>query len=233
MEAHCPQWYLEMSEGQQVMTLNLKESGPRRQLDELLETADLFITANRPAALERLGLGWDSLQRRFSGLSQVAIVGYPPPYENEPGHDLTYQAKHSLLIPPHMPRTLVADMAGAEIAVSEALALLLGRERGQKPSMAMVALSDAAGYMAEPIRVGFSGEGALVGGGLPEYNIYQASDGWIAVAALEPHFKTAMGKALDCDPGNSRELEVIFKTRSCAEWQSWARELDLPVVAVS
>lgn len=232
MFGFMPDWYADMADGQEVITLNLKDPGQRRQLDKLLEDADLLITANRPAALKRLGLDWQSLHRQFPGLCQVAIVGYPPPEENEPGHDLTYQAKEGLLTPPHMPRTLIADMAGAEIAVSEALALLLAKERGRESSLAMVALSDAARYMAEPYRAGFTVPGAIVGGGLTEYNIYQASDGWIAVAALEPHFKITMQNALNCEGQSQQELNSIFSKKTCSDWEAWAKELDLPIVAI-
>jgi crotonobetainyl-CoA:carnitine CoA-transferase CaiB-like acyl-CoA transferase len=131
-----------------------------------------------------------------------------------------------------MPRTLIADMAGAEIAVTEALALLLAKERGKESSLAMVALSDAARYMAEPYRVGFTVPGAIVGGGLTEYNIYQASDGWIAVAALEPHFKIAMQNALNCEGQSKQELDSIFRKKTCSDWETLAKELDLPLVAI-
>ena len=49
-----------------------------------------------------------------------------------------------------------------------------------------VALSEAVEAMAEPLRYGTTTPGALLGGGVPEYNIYRTSDGWVAVAALEP-----------------------------------------------
>lgn len=227
-----PEWHAEMAKGQEIVTLDLKDADQRGSLDKLLAEADLLITATRPAALERLGLGWDELHLKCPNLCQVAIVGYPPPYDNAPGHDLTYQAKLGLLTPPQMPRTLIADMAGAEIAASEALALLLAKERGQEAGYAMVALSEAAAYMSEPFRIGFTAPGTMVGGGLPEYNLYEASDGWIAVAALEPHFKVAMEKALNFEPKSPDELRPIFVKKRATEWEEWAKELDLPIVAV-
>ncbi len=224
--------YKELNSGQDLLALNLKSSSDRQLLDTRLEKADLLITATRPAALQRLGLGWEELKDKFPRLCQVAIVGYPPPLENEAGHDLTYQAKNGLLSPPQMPRTLIADMAGAEKAVSESLALLLARERGQGGGYRMVALSEAADYMGEPWKVGLTVPGAMLGGSLPEYNLYQASDGWIAVAALEPHFKKALNEALDCEPEAPDDLRPLFKVKTVKEWELWARERDLPVVAV-
>lgn len=86
----------------------------------------------RPAALERLGLGWNELHFRFTHLSHLAIVDYPKPNENIAVHDLTYQAALGLLSPPDLPRTLIADLATAESSVSTALAqLMTQKENGQ------------------------------------------------------------------------------------------------------
>jgi crotonobetainyl-CoA:carnitine CoA-transferase CaiB-like acyl-CoA transferase len=182
-------WYRDMAAGHVVERLDLKVAAGRARLEEILAGDDLLITATRPAALERLGCDWPRLQQRFPRLCQVAIVGYPAPRDNEAGHDLTYQASLGLLAPPQMPRTLLADMAGAEQTVGSALALLLARERHQVGGYAEVALSTAAAAMAEPLHYGVTAPGALLGGDLPEYNVYQTNHGWIAVAALEPHFK--------------------------------------------
>ncbi len=229
---YCPRWYEELNAGQQIQVLDLKSEEGRSRLDAMLREADLLVTASRPAALARLGLGWQELHRRFPRLCQVAIVGYPPPREDEPGHDLTYQARMGLLSPPRMPRTLLADMAGAERAVSAALALLLARERGVEAGYARVALAEAAAAMAEPLRHGVTAPGALLGGGLPGYNIYRAGDGWVAVAALEPHFKRRLDCELGCEESSIEELRRIFPTRTAAEWQQWGRQRDLPIVEV-
>lgn len=230
MELYNADWYRDMARGQEVVRLDLKASGDRARLDALLAETDLLITATRPAALERLGLGWTTLHDKYPRLCQVSIVGYPSPRDNEAGHDLTYQASLGLLLPPHMPRTLLADMAGAEQTASAALALLLGRERGQGGGYAEVALSDAAAAMAEPLRYGCTAPGALLGGGIPEYNLYQASEGWVALAALEPHFKKRTEEALGIS--SAEQYRNAFATKSAAEWEEWGQQLDIPIVAV-
>jgi len=223
-------WYRELAAGQEVVVIDLKAEAGRASFEELLDQVDLLLTATRPAALGRLGLGWSELHGRFPRLCQVAIVGYPAPRQNEAGHDLTYQAALGLLNPPHMPRTLLADMAGAEQTVGAALALLLGRERGGEGGYAEVALAEAAAAMAEPLHFGTTAPGALLGGGRPEYNLYPARDGWVAVAALEPHFKKRLEEELGGD--QLRHYGEKFKTRTATEWETWGRQLDIPVVAV-
>ncbi len=230
MELYNAAWYRDMAIGHSVVRLDLKAPADMARLHALLEESDLLITATRPAALERLGLGWSPLHEKYPRLCQVAIVGYPAPRENEAGHDLTYQAALGLLTPPQMPRTLLADMAGAEQTVGGALALLLGRERDQGCGYAEVPLSEAAAVMAEPLRYGTTAPGALLGGGIPEYNLYQASDGWVAVAALEPHFKKRTEEALGVS--TIQQYRSAFATKSAAEWQTWGERLDIPIVAI-
>ena len=230
MKVYHAGWYRDMLDGHSLAVLDLKSDTGRLELDLLLGSADLLISASRPAAMERLGLGWDVLHQKFPRLCQVAIVGYPAPRENEAGHDLTYQASLGLLTPPYMPRTLLADMAGADITVSAALTLLLGRERCGVAGFAEVALSEAAASLAEPLRYGCTVSGAMLGGGIPEYNLYQTTDGWIAVAALEPHFKKRLEEALTIY--TSDEYRTAFAGESSAYWQEWGQRLDVPIETV-
>src|SRR5262245_46295387 len=167
LEHGCPAWYGELHQGQEVRRLNLKDPADRARLDALLESADLLLTAFRPAALERLDLSWPRLHERFPRLCQVAIVGYAPPHADRPGHDLNFQATAGLLTPPHLPKTCLADLAGAERAVSAALALLLARERGQGCGFVQVSLAEAAEDFAAPLRHGLTAPNGILGGGFP------------------------------------------------------------------
>ena len=232
MAHYRPQWYDELNAGQEVVKLDLKLPAERERLLAELADADMLLTASRPDALERLGLGWEALHERFPQLCMVAIVGYPAPDENLPGHDLTYQAKIGLLSPPQMPKTLVADMVGAERAAFEAMALLLARERGGGAACTLVALSEAAEYMAEPLKNGLTAPQAMLGGGLAEYNIYETGEGWVAVAALEPHFKKRLEEAMGCKVSSPEKLRPLFAAKSAQAWELWAKEYDLPIVAI-
>lgn len=227
-----PDWYAALIEGQEVMRLDLKRAEDRQQLEGLLDGCDLLLTSTRPAALARLGLAWEAVHERHPRLCQVRIVGHPEPLEDRVGHDLTYQAEEGLVTPPALPRTLLADLAGAERAVSAALGLLLARERGGGAGLDTVALGEAARDFAEPLRRGLTAPGGSLGGGLPQYGVYRAAEGWIALAALEPHFAERLDGELGARGLDEERLQEIFLTRSAAEWQQWAEARDLPLVAV-
>lgn len=225
-------WYDFLTRSQTVVALDLKNDEDRRKLDVYLNDAGLLLTSFRPSALRRLKLDWEFLHHRHPRLCVVNMIGYPPPNEELPGHDLTYQASLGLLRPPELPVTLHADMAGAERAVNVSLALLMNFVRTGQAGQAYVSLYQAIRDFAGPLTAGLTKPGGVLGGGLPFYGVYQASDGWVAVAALEPVFIKRMTAELNLSAKAGVELEAIFRTRTASEWEQWAKERDLPIAAV-
>jgi len=233
LELAAASWYRALVAGQTTLRLDLKHPDGRRSLDELLASSDLLLTSFRPSALARLGLGRNELAERFPTLVQVAIVGSAAPLQEVPGHDLTYVAVNGLVAPPDLPRTLLADLGGAERAVSTGLALLLARPGGLGLRYAEVALADAARVFADPLEHGMTAPGGILGGGLPCYGLYETLDGWVAVAALEPHFAARLLDALGvAETAGHSELATAFIAQSAAEWELWAAARDLPLAAV-
>ena len=231
-ETFCPAWYRRLHEAMTVGRLDLKSETGRRAMARSLEKADLLVTAQRGSALARMGLGPDELAREHPQLCHVAITGHPAPRHELPGHDLTYLAEHGLVSPPELPRTLFADMAGAERAVSTALALLVRRHRSGRGEHAAVALADAAAALAQPLHEGLTRPGALLGGGYAGYNLYAAREGWVAVAALEPHFEKRLAEKFALGRLTVERLGELFASHDARYWEDWARVNDLPIVAV-
>lgn len=220
----APDWYAELSAGMEVVRLDLKTS----RLTPYLEETELLLTSQRPSALARLGLTWDEVHSRHPRLSQVAIVGHAAPDEERAGHDLTYLATHGLVAAPQLPRTLAADLCGALLAVEAALVTLLSGE----PQYVEVALASAAEVLALPLRHGLTRRGGILGGGFAGYGLYEALDGWIAIAALEPRFRQRLAAEFGLDDLTHEELAVKFRTRTTAEWEAWAAKHDLPLAAL-
>ncbi len=232
-ETYCAQWYRELHEGMEVVTLDLKSAQGRERFGAVLGTADLLLTSTRPATLGRLGLGWDTLHAAHPRLCQVAIIGEAPPRDGAPGHDLTYQSVAGLVRPPQMPMTLVADLGGALEAIIAALALLARRDRHGEAGCTLVALADAAHYFAQPSRWGLTGApDRMLGGGYALYDLYETAEGWIAVAGLEGHFRDTLLAQFPGDGSERARLTAGFRTRRADEWHAWAESVDLPIVAV-
>jgi alpha-methylacyl-CoA racemase len=232
MERAAPRLYEQLTHGQERRRLDLRSDEGRAGLDDLLDDADVLLTASRPAALARLGLAPEQVRARHPRLLHVSIVGHLHPRQDIAGHDLTYVAALGLLVPPALPRTLVADLAGAERAVTAAVALVLARERGGAERFAEVALENAAAFFALPLAHGVTAEGGLLGGGEPCYGLYEARGGWVALAALEPHFRERLLSELGLAAADADALARAFRGRTPEEWEAWAVERDLPLVAV-
>lgn len=224
--------YDELRVGQVVVRLDLKTPDGLARLHDLLASADLLLTSHRPSALARLGLGWAALHEAHPRLVQVAVVGHPGEGAEVPGHDLTYQAVSGLVEDGRLPRVLVADLAGADRAALEAVAALLGRGPTGGGCYVEVALSEAAADMARPVRWRLTTPGALLGGGFPAYGVYASADGWLAVAALEPHFHRRLLDALGVDD-TPEALAAVLATRPGADWAGWAAEHALPLAVVT
>jgi alpha-methylacyl-CoA racemase len=230
----APAWYAALHRGCEVETLDLRDAAGRRALDERLSDADVLLTSSRPSSLERIGLSWEALRERHPRLVQVAIVGEEPPHAERAGHDLTYVAQLGLVAPPGLPRTLIADLAGAERAVTAACGLLLRRERAGETACAFVSLRDAAGPFGEPRAHGLTAPDGVLGGGFAGYGIYRASDGWIALAALETHFWKRVHVALDLAfPAPAEALVEAFAKRDVAAWEAWAQTHDIPLARLT
>jgi crotonobetainyl-CoA:carnitine CoA-transferase CaiB-like acyl-CoA transferase len=228
----APDWYADLTRKVRVLRADLRSDAGRQHVRELLGPADLLITAMRGTALARAGLAWSDLHARFPDLCHVAIIGEAAPDDDRAGHDLTYQARAGLLSPPAMPHTVYADLFAAERAVSESLAALYDRDRTGVASRREVAVAQAATALVDPVRYGLTGHGGPLSGTLPVYALYRASDGWIALAALEAHFRERLMRALRIETLDAAALNARFAEHPRAYWESVAAEYDLPLAAV-
>jgi len=229
MHQYARGYYDELHQGLEIRALNLKSAADRAALDDLLATADIFLTSQRNAALERLKLDWNAVSARFPRTSQIAIVGSVD--RNDAGHDLTYIAAAGLATPPHLPATLIADLAGSERAVTATFAALrLQQQTGHGQHM-VVSLESAANAFAGPYRHGLTRPGGLLAGQHPGYNFYRALDGWVVLAALEPHF-AARVTAASAVAFTQEALAGYFRQHGVSHWSRWAQEHDIPLATL-
>ncbi len=170
-------WYDELVAAQEIVVLDLKQSEQRGRLDDYLSDADALITAMRPSALSRLDL--HRLSETHPALVHVEIVGHDGDAAELPGHDLTYQAAHGTLCPPAMPLAPVADLLGAERAVSAAVSGLLSRTRVGRGGHYKIVLDHAARMAGAAVRHGLMGLQRLWGGGSVTHLPHISHFGWL------------------------------------------------------
>ncbi|WP_256435359.1 CoA transferase [Corynebacterium hindlerae] len=100
--------------------------------------------------------------------------------------------------------------------------MLLEKARTGRGSHTRIGLKQAALDAATPLRYGITAPGGLLNGGVDNYGLYQAKDGWVAVAALEPHFASRMEGRLDW-----------LSSATVTEILDWARKEDVPISEVT
>ena len=219
-----PEWHAEMHEAVKIERIDLKSEPGRARIMTLLADADVFLSSQRPSALARLSLDPETLRTRTPELRILRIVGSLADPE-QPGHDLTYQAQRGL-VGNLTPRTLTADVMTSERAFASVLALLR-----QPPGSVMdIGLVDCLDPMIASLRHGLTSAKGVLGGGAPRYGVYETKAGRIAVAALEPHFEKNLYEQLELPIGS--DLTVQFREKTADEWEKWADERGLPIVAV-
>ncbi len=77
--------------GKTHISLNLKSSEGMDAFHKLMETADVFVTNTRPAALGRLGISYEQLKERYPRLIYAILLGYGEkgPDAERPAFDTT------------------------------------------------------------------------------------------------------------------------------------------------
>lgn len=198
--------YALLNRGKRSAAVDLKDPAVRARLLELAAEVDVVVEQFRPGVMERLGLGYADFRAVNAGIVYCSITGYGQdgPAAGRAGHDLNYLAESGLLGAvvdergePHLPPTVIADIAGGTYpaVVNILLALLRRTETGEgchldvgmTPNLSTLAY----GYLAT--RAG-GGEWPVAGrdlltGGSPRYAIYRTSDGrHVAAAPLEDRF---------------------------------------------
>ena len=242
MQHYTPAGYDLLHQGAKHHTLDLKTEAGQAALHKLLPQTDVLLTSFRPSALNKLGLGWKSLHKRYPGLSLIEVVGAPGPLAEIPGHDLTYQAEVGLVNGMDLPPSLFADMGGALMASEATLKAVLTLKTTGKGSHHEVALSDAAAWLALPRQLRMTTPEGAVGGAHAGYRIYACKNGRVAVAALEPHFAARLCEAAGVPlahplkdlfkPATREAIARFLASQTRAQLDKLAQAKDIPLMTL-
>ncbi|WP_461173307.1 CoA transferase [Arthrobacter sp. Z1-9] len=181
------------------IALDLKSEAGKDAARRLIATADVVVENFRPAVMDRLGLGFEDVQRIKTDIVYASASGYGPdgPGRDLPGQDLLLQAMSGLAaatgraetgpLPAGAP---VVDQHGASLLAMGILAGLLHKERtGRGQQIQVNMLQAALDLQLEPLSYHLNG-GQLAS---PEqgmgsmfhpapYGIYAVRDGHIALS---------------------------------------------------
>lgn len=202
-------WYLQ-SRNKKSISINLKHAEGIALVKQLAETADVLVENLRPGALEKLGLGWDTVHALNPKLTLVRISGYGQtgPYRDRPGFGAIGEAMGGIRYttgepgqPPARVGVSLGDSLASMHAVMGTLMSLLRVKTGQGDGQIVdVSLAESVFNLMESLIPEYSLLGHIrerSGGSLPGIapsNTYPTSDGGYAVIAgnSDPIFKRLM-----------------------------------------
>jgi formyl-CoA transferase len=197
-------YFLSINRNKRSLAVDLKSDAGRQAVLGLARVADVLVENFRPGTLERLGLGWETLQAVNPRLILCSISGFGAegPDRDRPGYDLIIQGEAGIMDitgqpdgPPTKVGTSVADLVTGLSASHAVLAALRRRDaaggRGCRVEVAMLdALSsfltfNAGIYFAtgrSPARRG-NAHATIV-----PYETFEAADGWVNIGVANDKF---------------------------------------------
>ena len=213
-EDRCPPFDL-YNRGKKSVALDINHPDGVALVQQLVATADVFVSNMRPQFLERIGLDHTTLLAKYPRLVYASLTAYglEGPDRDAPGYDMAAYSGRSGLAerttppgasPPVLPGGL-GDNVTAITMVSGIMAALFHRERTGQGQMVSTSLLRTGVYsigMDVSTRVGLGRIAAAPSRTKPQnplMNSYCASDGkwfWIVGAESERHWPgivTALG----------------------------------------
>lgn len=132
------QIHLTLNRGKRLIALDLKKPEARDVLTNIIESADAFVHAMRPKAIERLSLDYASVKKIKSDIVYCGAYGYASdgPYGDEPAYDDMIQGlcgiadiASQLAGEPRFFPTVIADKVCGLTLAYALLAALLHKQR--------------------------------------------------------------------------------------------------------
>lgn len=209
----APALYAALVRGKRTMMADLKQEEAKATVLALADEADVLVEAYRPGVMDRLGLGWSTLQLRNPRLIYVSLSGYGSdgPWAQRPGHDLNYLAAAGIVAlaakdaaPSPSFGVPIADLNGATYALAAVNAALFQRTSSGRGQHLDVSLAESSLHGINPrlamfhqLKADTLEQQRAIAQRRPGYGTFKCRDGhWITVGALEDHFWSALVSAL-------------------------------------
>lgn len=208
-------FFLMANRNKRSVVLDLKAERGRDAFLKLIETMDAVICSVRPAAMDRLGLGYEDCRAVNPKIVYVALVGFGQdgPYAARPAYDDIIQGVSGMAAmqggrsgPPTFVNASVCDKICSQVAAHATLAALFSREKTGKGQLVEVPMFESmVGFNLVEHNSGRAFEPPLGGAGyersmVPYRRPYATLDGY--VCAL---------------PYNTKQWHSFFKIMGRAE----------------
>ena len=201
-----------VNRGKRGIVVDLKQPAGRDAVRRLAAVSDVLVENYRPGVIEKLGLGYAELSRRYPRLVYASISGYGQtgPSAGKGGFDLVAQGVSGLMSvtgeagrPPVKAGIPVTDLGAALFAVAGILSALLARTRTGRGQLVDTSLVDAGVALSV-----WEATQYFSGRGVPErlgsahrmnapYQAIRCADGYLTIGAANDRTFRRLCEALD------------------------------------
>jgi crotonobetainyl-CoA:carnitine CoA-transferase CaiB-like acyl-CoA transferase len=202
-------FFINANRNKRSIALDLKQTGARDALLKLIQGADAIITSIRPAAMERLGLGYEDCKVANPSIVYVALVGFGQegPYARRPAYDDVIQGLSGLADmqggpdgAPAYVKASICDKICSQFCAHATLAALFHKERTGSGQLVEVPMLEA-----------------MVGFNMIEHNAghtfipNQGSTGYARAMAPDRRPHATLDGYVSILPYNTRHWQSFFK----------------------
>ncbi|WP_041798183.1 CaiB/BaiF CoA transferase family protein [Rhodopseudomonas palustris] len=250
--------FMAVNRNKRSLALDLKHPHGKAALRRLIPGADVLLSNVRPAAMARLGFGYEDCCALNPRLIYAAATGFGQdgPWAARPAFDEIIQAASGLASSigsddePHFVPSLIGDKICGQALAGAVSAALFSRERtGRGQFVEVPMLETIAGFNSIEMLGGYAFDPPIGPAGykrMKERRPVRTKDGWMTMLPYSGDnwcaFFTAVGRAELIDELQVRDpvaraenidriyaaMNEIAPSRTTAEWEELLLRLDVP-----
>jgi crotonobetainyl-CoA:carnitine CoA-transferase CaiB-like acyl-CoA transferase len=203
-----------VSRNKRCVTLDLRQPEGQQLFHQLLDVSDVLVVGNRPSALERWGIDYESVHDAHPHVVMLHITGYGRggPASDRPGYGTLAEAMSGFAHltgqpdgPPTLPPFMLADGVAAQSATYAVTMALYHRDvHGGGGQLIDVNLIEPLARLIESAPLAYDQLGVVpqrVGNFLPASaprNAYRtADDKWLAISSASPSIVVRVYRVID------------------------------------
>lgn len=224
--------FTNLNTNKECITLNLKQAEARELVRKMTTKVDVLVQNFAPGTMEKFGLGPEDLRALNPGLVYAMSTGYGAsdgPYKDYLGMDITLQAISGAMSvtgeengPPLKTPAAFADFIAGTHLYSGIVSALFARERSGEGATVDISMQDCVfPTLATAIGSYYHAGKPLPRAGsrhpaksLAPYNVYEASDGHVAIICIREGHWRKMCQAMERPDLIEDERFADMKSRS-------------------
>ena len=253
--------FMAVNRNKRSLALDLKQPDGKAVLQRLIATADVLLTNIRPAALARLGFGYEACQQINSRLVYAAATGFGQdgPWAARPAFDEVIQASSGFASamgsddePAFVPSLVADKICGLTLAAAVSAALVHRERTGKGQMVEVPMLETITAFNSIEMLGGHAFDPPIGPAGykrMKERRPVRTRDGWLTMLPYSGDnwciFFEAVGHpecierfAVRDAVARAKNIDQIYNkmaeiaiTRTTAEWEELLLRIDVPHAA--